>query len=315
MNRISTNTLFLIAAFFILTACNGLQNSKKESIKAEKIQKVAYHSNRDGNFEIYSIHADGSNETRLTNNKAYDGFPSWSPDGSKILFQSDRAGQPAIFVMNANGTDVKKIPNTEGGNYAKWSPDGSKIAFFQELNWNTEIIVINPDGSNPINISNYDATDETPSWTKDGSMIAFQSNRDADPLPENATEEDRQNFAIYVMNADGTNVREVTGYEFNDENPSISPDGKQIVYQSYISGGLAVVTVEIETGKITELTKAVPPCGSPSWAGNGKKIVFDSMRDGNFDIFIMNIDGSKQTQLTFTEGENVENSGACCTQF
>lgn len=301
---------------FKYIAATGNPTSFKRKSNTINIQKIAFHSNRDGNSEIYSIHADGTNEKRLTNNNAYDGFPSWSPDGSRILFQSNREGEDDffIYVMNSDGSNVQKIPNSEGGNYAKWSHDGSKIAFFVERNGNTEIFLINTDGSNPINITNNPATDETPSFTSDGSKIAFQTNRGAKPPVVKDGEEVRLNYGIYWMNADGSNQTEITDFETNDENPSISPDGKNVGYQSYIKDGLAIVVVNTDGSNKKQLTVADPPNGSPAWSGDGKKIAFDSMRDGNFEIFTMNIDGTDQKQLTFTEGE-VENSGACWTQY
>ncbi len=284
------------------------------SFEKTKTQKLVFHSNRDGNTEIYSIHADGSNEQRLTENNAYDGFPSWSPDGTQILFQSDRDGELSIYVMDADGTNVNEIPNTEGGNYAKWSRDGSKIAFFTERDGNTEIVIVNPDGSDPVNLTKNPATDETPSWTSDGQKIAFQTNRGSVPKVDENGEIQRANYGIYIMDADGTNQTEITGFDTNDENPSISPDGKHVVYQSYINDGLAIVAVDTDGSHKRILTDAVPPSGSPAWSGDGKKIAFDSMRDGNFEIFTMNIDGTEQKQLTFTEGE-VENSGASWTHY
>ena len=276
-----------------------------------KIQKIVFHSNRDGNSEIYSIHADGTNERRLTENNYYDGFPSWSPDGSEILFQSDRSGEAAIYVMDADGSHIQQIPNTQGGNYAKWSPDGSKIAFFAPREGNTEIILINPDGSGALNLSDNAATDETPSWTKDGTKIAFQTNRGAQP-PPSGEEEARLNYGIYIMNTDGTDQTQITDFETNDENPSISPSGEQVVYQSYINDGLAIVVINTDGTNKTILTVADPPCGSPAWSGDGKKIAYDSMADGNFEIFSMDVDGTNKRQLTFTEGET-ENSGASWT--
>lgn len=301
-------TLILVFTI-LLSACNTQQFKNDHQQKS----KIAFHSDRDGNAEIYTIDADGNNELKLTENPSDDRFPSWSPDGSKILFQSDREGEQYIFVMNCNGSDVRKIPNTKDGNYAKWSKDGKKIAFFAEREGNSEIIVINPDGSEPLNLSSHTSTDETPSWSHDGNTISFQTNRGAIPDPEIPEEEQRLNFGIYIMNTDGSEQREVTGFDTNDENPSISPDGSQIVYQSYIQDGLAIVVINSDGSGKKVLTVADPPCGSPAWSGDGKKIAFDSMRDGNFEIYSMNTDGSEQKQLTHTQ--DCENSGASWTLF
>lgn len=314
MNSLKTFFIILITSFLI--SCNKSRTSKlyEENRISEghvsKTSKIIFHSDRDGNTEIYSIDADGSNETRLTYHDAYDGFPSWSPDGHQVLFQSDRENELAIFKMKADGSNAIKIPNTEGGNYPKWSRDGSKIAFFAKREGNMEIFVVNSDGSNPVNLTNNSGLDETPSWSIDGRRLTFQTNRGAKAIAG----EDRLNFGIYLMSSDGSGQKEVTGFDTNDENPSISPDGKQVVYQSYIDGGLAIVMINTDgTNKIV-LTNADPPSGSPAWLGDGNKIAYDSKVDGNFEIFTMNTDGTNKRQLTFTEGE-VENSGACWTQY
>ena len=73
--------------------------------------KIAFNSNRDGNYEIYVMNADGSGQTRLTNNPATDYYPSFSPDGSKIAFNSYRDGNNEIYVMNANGSGQTRLTN------------------------------------------------------------------------------------------------------------------------------------------------------------------------------------------------------------
>ena len=104
MNKQSALLAIIILMLCIGWSCRNSTQSKTVQTTVGKIQKVAYHSDRDGNAEIYSIHADGTNETRLTENDADDRFPSWSPDGSKILFQSDRDGKSAIYMMKTDGS-------------------------------------------------------------------------------------------------------------------------------------------------------------------------------------------------------------------
>jgi WD40 repeat protein len=92
--------------------------------------KIAFHSDRDGNREIYVMDADGSNQTRLTNAAGDDAWASWSPDGTKIVFQSNRDGNFEIYMMNSNGSNKLNLTNHPADDqFPSWSPDGSKIAF------------------------------------------------------------------------------------------------------------------------------------------------------------------------------------------
>ena len=88
-----------------------------------KQTKIAFQSFRDGNFEIYIMNADGSDQTRLTNNPAFDQYPSLSRDGKKITFVSNRDGNSEIYVMNADGSEIRNLTNSPfGEGYSYWSP-------------------------------------------------------------------------------------------------------------------------------------------------------------------------------------------------
>src|SRR5207249_1446955 len=92
---------------------------------------IVFVSNRDGNPEIYRMQADGSGETRLTNDKSFDSGPDWSPDGTKIVFFSDRTGNSDLYVMNADGSGVTRLTRDRAffDVDPAWSPDGRKIAY------------------------------------------------------------------------------------------------------------------------------------------------------------------------------------------
>jgi WD40 repeat protein len=85
--------------------------------------KIAFDSNRDGNFEIYVMNADGTNQIRLTTHLAHDYSPAWSPDGAQIAFTSERDGNAEIYVMNADGTDQTRLTNNVAGDFdPDWQP-------------------------------------------------------------------------------------------------------------------------------------------------------------------------------------------------
>src|SRR2546422_583991 len=143
--------------------------------------KIAFVSDRDGNFEIYVMDADGSNQTRLTNNPARDGEPAWSPDGAKIVFVSQRDGNEEIYVMNADGSDLRLLAQAPDGEFdysPAWSPDGAKILFVQsslcieEPCANDSLFVMSADGSNRQQLLSL-STIGNPGWSPDGGRITF----------------------------------------------------------------------------------------------------------------------------------------------
>jgi Tol biopolymer transport system component len=115
-----------------------------------------------------------------------------------IAFTSQRDGNSEIYVMNADGTDQRRLTHAAGDDYSPdWSPDGRKIAFVSERDGNDEIYGMNADGSEQRRLTSSRAHDYPPAWSPDGRKIAFASDRDG-------------NFDIYVMDADGSHVRNLT---------------------------------------------------------------------------------------------------------
>jgi hypothetical protein len=254
--------------------------------------RIAFHSDRDGNWEIYVMNADGSGVTRLTNNPAVDWNASWSPDGKYIAFVSERDGDREIYVMNADGSRVTRLTNHPNWDeFPAWSPDGKRIAFQSYRDGNWEIYVMNTNGSGQANLTNNPALDWFPSWSPDGKYIAFVSERDG-------------NEEIYVMNADGSGVTRLTNNPAVDDLPSWSPDGKYIAFVSERDGDREIYVMNADGSGVTRLTNNPAEDWFPSWSPDGKLIAFVSNRDGNWEIYVMNADGSGLTRLTNNPAED-----------
>jgi hypothetical protein len=96
--------------------------------------KILFQSDRDGDYEIYTINPDGTGETQITDNTASDSWAAWSPDGSKIVFTSNRDGNTEIYYMNADGTSPTRVTNnTVSDGMPDWQPLPGSVGGIGEL--------------------------------------------------------------------------------------------------------------------------------------------------------------------------------------
>jgi len=127
--------------------------------------KIAFATDRDGNYEIYVMNADGTELIPLTENSSDDHRPMWSPDGSKIVFSSNRDGNYEIYVMNADGKQMINL--TKNGftdSEPAWSPDGNYILFVSNRDRNDEIYRMKDDGSEVVRLTKNSFDDWNPCW-------------------------------------------------------------------------------------------------------------------------------------------------------
>jgi hypothetical protein len=138
--------------------------------------KTAFASNRDGNFEIYSMNADGGAQTRLTTNPAVDGTPTFSPDGTRIAFASARTGSGDIYVMNADGSGQTRLTTSAAIDASPaFSPDGTRIAFASSRTGNGDVYVMNANGSAQTRLTTSSAVDAEPTWSPDGTRTPLRA--------------------------------------------------------------------------------------------------------------------------------------------
>jgi Tol biopolymer transport system component len=249
------------------------------------LNKIAFVSNRDGNYEIYIMNADGSGQTRLTNTPAEDRYPSWSPDGRRIAFASDRDGNMEIYVMNADGSGQTRLTNTPAyDGDPTWSPDGTRIAFASTQDVRSDIWVMNADGSNQVKLREFGVN---PAWSPDGSQIAalfrFGSFMHLGVMPADGSAEPQPLLQLQISNW-----------------PAWSPDGSRIAFESTESpDNSEILIINADGSNLVNLTRTPNIVEvHPTWSPDGTRIAFMSWRDDNGEVYVMNADGSGQTNLT-----------------
>ncbi len=252
------------------------------------VEKIAFYSDRDGDKSEHPINVAVAGDS-----------------GGKIAFYSDRDGDDEIYVMNADGTNVKKLTNNTAADwYPAWSPDGSRIAFNSDRDGDREIYVMNSDGSDVVQLTKNSIVDLGPSWSPDGKKIAFKSGSSL------------LNTGIYVMNADGSDIKSLADPHAYISNQAWSPDGSKIVFSTERNGEQEIYVMNSADG--SNKRRLISPAYSkgykmddckPAWSPVGDKIVFYSFRHGyhettpgtyevNGEIYIMDPDGNNLVRLT-----------------
>ena len=166
----------VLRVFFFCCLSLGLLCSVSE--KSLAAGKIVFSSKRNGNFEIYMMNPDGSQQVRLTNHRATDLGPVFSPTGEKILFVSDRSGERDLYIMRADGGGERPVFRTAPAyrDDPAWSPDGKKIAYSQ-LDRDAKLLSIytaRADGTSVTRVVEMEkAYVEEPVWSPDGTEIAF----------------------------------------------------------------------------------------------------------------------------------------------
>ncbi len=185
---------------------SGLNISGRFSPKGDN---VALTMSEQNGSDIYVVGASG--KRRLTSAWGIDVDPSWSPDGSRLVFVSDRMGSPQLFVMNASGGGERRL--TSRGSYnvtPAWSPAGDRIAFSRIEQGHFEIYTIRPDGSDERRLTFGAGNKEHPRWSPDGRFLVFSSDQGG-------------RKALYVMRSDGGGLRRLSGGGGNCIHPAWSP--------------------------------------------------------------------------------------------
>jgi Tol biopolymer transport system component len=256
--------------------------------------------------DIFVMPSFGLPQVQMTTARPDDAQSAWSPDGRTIAFKSRRNGNNELYLMNATvdpGQRVEtRLTNTfrisEG--QPAWSPDGTRLLYRQTPDnpivqdadiWQVDA---DPAAPNARPVLERAGDERYPSYSPDGTKILFRG--DLDRVDHSGDEE------LYLMNADGTGIVQLTDNAVFDSAPAFSPDGTRIAFESARDSGdplaLDVYVMNADGSDVRRLTADPAHDEGPIFSPDGTKIAFASLRSGQEDIWVMNADGSGPRQLT-----------------
>ena len=259
---------------------------------------IVFSSDRDGNYEIYSMKADGKDVKRLTNNAGHDSFPKFSPDGTLISFNSNFESETTdIYLMRTDGSNVVRLTTAKGHDFSRngWSPDGTKFAYNSNVEGNDDVFVMDIDVFRPeILVSMPDADLKTPADSPDGQRIVFSA-----VYPDHHSE-------LRIFDRATGKAAVIVTTSSPENYPQWSPDGNWIAFHQEVNGKWDIFKVRPDGSDLTNLTNDPSSDSVPVWSADSATIYFRSNRNGdteNAELFKMNADGTGQTPLPIQKGK------------
>ena len=255
-------TISVIAALSIVFCL--LLAARRPGVAADGAAILAVAALDSGNARIVMLDVTGAGLTQITEDGGGATFPTWSPDGKRMVFRSQRAGASQIYVMDADGGAISNLTGTSTSEgQPEWSHDGRRIVFTSQRTGDPEIFVMDADGSNPINLTNHPAFDSDPAWSPDGKQIAFVSNRTG-------------RYRLWIMNADGTEQRDLMNRDLPGWTyPAWSSDGKQILFADRATDGSGQIFVAASNGTgIEQLSNGTGWNTLASWSPDNRFIAY-----------------------------------------
>jgi Tol biopolymer transport system component len=217
--------------------------------------------------DIHSWTIGDADAVNVTRRSGFDAYPSWAPKGDRFAFASDRgvAGNEDIFITDTQGAVVEQVTNlVMPATYPAWAPYGSWIAFHSETGNGPGHHRITPDGAGHAALVMPVTRWTRPAWSPNNQKILYI--QDGDTL--GAVHD------IWVMNEDATNPARLTSGPGSDLNPSWSPDGNRIVFQSNRDGKFGIYVMNADGGRLVKVTDSSIEAFEPSWSPDSRRIVF-----------------------------------------
>lgn len=257
--------------------------------------RIFFVSNRSGFKEVYACDFDGEGLEQITSSKSISLTPVPSPDGSRLAFTDYRTGQPKLNIMTLADRKVRMVSQRGVSIDPGWRNSG-EVATTLSFEGDQEIYLARADGSLARRITNSRGIDVSPSFSPDGTKMAFVSSRNG--LPQ-----------IFVLDLSNGQTRRLTYAGRYNTQPSWSPAGDKIAFSTWEKNGeINIFTINTDGSGLRQLTRGSRENEAPSWSPGGEMIVFTSNRQGSKKLYVMNSSGENQRRLLQMEGEQMQPS-------
>jgi TolB protein len=262
--------------------------------------RIVFHSDRDGDYEIYTMLPDGSDVRQLTRNSHPDYAPQYSPDGTRIVFFSQRDGNDEVYVMDAGGKHQRRLTDNSAADLNPcWSPDGREILFDSNRTGPFELHLIKADGTGLRQITRGDGEDSMlADWSPDGKLIACSINN----------RNRKWAWNVFLRDVTGGAPRQITPGAGSCR-PAWSPDGRMIAYVArHRENNHDIWLMDANGDNRRRLPIEAPGRDyDPAWSPDGSHIVFASEPydgKGSRDIYVFHRKSGMLDRLTDDEWNN-----------
>ena len=266
--------------------------------------EIVFISTRTGNTEVTVMNADGSDPRSATRGSLLKASPSWMPRGDAILYTVfPSRGMPGLVVTSRGAVPPGPLKDLSprglplySGLYSPAEGAGAgDLLVVSSIDGASEIFRTRPGGGKAKRLTKNPAIEVSPSWSPDGSQIAFVSDRSGAPQ-------------IYIMDRDGGNTRRVTFQGSYNTSPAWSPDGRWIAYETRVEGRIDIWLVDPTGQANVPVVVHKRSDEGPSWSPDSRKLAFSSNRRGRADVYVVDLDGKNVRRLTRDVGENTQPS-------
>jgi TolB protein len=265
---------------------------------------IVFESTRDGKYAIYTIRVDGTGLRKLSSGEVDDEQPRWSPDGRQIVFISSRDGHLQLYLMDADGSHQRRLTQSADIDYQPdFSPKGDVVVFQSRTERASvvhDIYIVRTDGSGRTRLTDQRANYGAPRWSPDGKKILFERNpiikRYYKEMSKAELAQVHSSQELYVMNRDGTGIRNLTNNSGSDCCATWSKDGKTIYFVSEREGAPHVYLMRADGSNVRKVADG-SVVSKPTISRDRKYFAYTKEVNGKWGLYIYTIKTGRERLL------------------